>query len=318
MIVVLAIAVLAACVYWYTYPKFGHLLYHFGNALEAKLYGFNKTTVRLKGIDHKIWSNFKTDKPLLLLVHGFSANYAVWLRYAKHFKDDYHVVMLDLAGHGETGYQPEWDYSIAAQSARLADLITTLGHKNAHIVGNSMGGFIAAHMAVYFSEVCASIVLIDPAGVSSPTPSKMVQLQAQGINPFYIDSDADFQRFYQMVMAKPPYAPNIVKAALSEQYQIKKHQLMKIFKDFNNQHNYLQGELDKISCPSLLIWGAKDDLIDVSSAEVWRSGLNCAVHIWDDVGHMPMFEVPKRSALATLAFLQQQKSKAKKDESQLS
>jgi abhydrolase domain-containing protein 6 len=307
MIIVLVITLAAASAYWLSYPKLGHCLYYYGNALEAKLYGFNKTTITLNGIDHKIWTNTKTDKPMLLLVHGFSANYAVWLRYAKNFTDDYHVVMLDLAGHGETGYEPDWDYSIAAQSARLAELITTLGHKNAHIVGNSMGGYIAAHMAIYYSEVCASIVLIDPAGINSPIPSKMGKLQAQGINPFYIENDADFARFYQMVMAKPPYAPNIVKAALSEQYQTKKHQLMKIFKDFNNQQDRLQNELSKISCPSLLIWGAKDDLIDVSSAALWCNGLNCASHIWDDVGHMPMFEVPKRSAQATLAFLQQKK-----------
>lgn len=303
MMLFLAAMILVALAYWYTYPKLGHYLYAFGNGLEAKLYGLDKFDMTLKGIEHKVWSNNKRDKPLLLLVHGFSASYAVWLRYSKHFNKDYHVVMLDLAGHGETGYEEDWDYSIAAQSARLQELITQLGHKKAHIVGNSMGGFIAAHMAVHYHEVCASIVLIDPAGVDSPNPSKMVTMQAQGSNPFYIKNDADFDRFYKMVMFKPPYAPKIVKSAISEQYQAKKYQLMKIFDDFNNQNNYLKSELEKITCPSLVIWGTQDHLIDVSAAKVWSDGLHCASYVWDDVGHMPMFETPKRTALVTLAFL---------------
>lgn len=219
--VFLAIIILAAIVYWYTYPKLGHYLYSFGNALEAKLYGLVKFDMTLEEIEHKVWSNNKSEKPLVLLVHGFSASYAVWLRFSRHFNKDYHVVVLDLAGHGETGFDQNWDYSIAAQSARLQELITQLGHNKAQIVGSSMGGFIAAHMAVHYPDVCASIVLIDPAGIDSPSPSKMVEMQAHGSNPFYIENDADFARFYQMVMFKPPYAPKIVKSAISEQYQAK-------------------------------------------------------------------------------------------------
>lgn len=78
---------------------------------------------------------------------------------------------------------------------------------------------------------------------------------------------------------------------------------MKIFEDFKNQNNYLKSELEKITCPSLVIWCTQDHLIDVSAAKVWSDGLQCPSHIWDDVGHMPMFEVPKRTALATLAFI---------------
>ena len=308
MTIVIVLFVLMGIAYWYTYPRFGHWLYLYGNAAEAKLYGFKKSVIPLQGIDHKVWTSHSPNKPLLLLVHGFSASHAVWLRYAKYLTDDYFVVIPDLAGHGETGFEQDWDYSIEAQSKRLVSLIKTLGHSQAHVIGNSMGGFIAAHMGRYFSDECASITLIDPAGVESPIPSKMVQMQAEGINPFFIENEAEFARFYQMVMAKPPYAPKIVKAAISEQYQTRKEQLSKIFNDYNRRNNYLQDELKQITCPSLVIWGAKDDLIDVSSVSVWLEGLKCTSHVWYDVGHMPMFEVPERTAFATLEFLKQQKN----------
>jgi len=308
MIILIVLITLLGVAYWYTYPKLGHYLYAYSNALEAKLYGFTEQTIELEGITHTVWTNSQENKPILLLVHGFSASHAVWLRYAKFFIDDYHVVIPDLAGHGKTGFMEEWDYSIEAQSKRLMLLINDFGSERAHIVGNSMGGFIAAHMGRYYADSCLSITLIDPAGVSSPHPSKMGLLMAEGCNPFYINNDAEFARFYAMTMARPPFLPGIVKSALSLQYQSRRHELEKIFRDYNRHYNDLESELNAIKCPSMLIWGAKDDLIDVSSASVWSESLNCRAHIWYDLGHMPMLEAPERTACATVEFLNQQKN----------
>ena len=308
MIILLILVIMMALTYWYTYPKLGHYLYFYGNTIEAKLYGFAQKNINIDGISHSVWSNNNSTKPMLLLVHGFSASHAVWLRYAKHFTNDYHVVIPDLAGHGKTGYSEQQDYTIDAQAKRLIQLIHQMGSENAHIVGNSMGGYIAAHMATYYPEMCLSIGLIDPAGLNSPKPSKMGLLISEGGNPFFINNDAEFGRFYNMTMARPPYIPNVVKSALSQQYQMRREELVKIFEDFNRQHNYLATELNKVKCPCLLIWGAKDELIDVSCVEVWAGLLNCEQHVWHDLGHMPMLEAPERTACATAEFLNRQKN----------
>ncbi len=298
MLILLLLAVLIGIAYWRTYPRFGDWLYHYGNKLEANLVGLTQSSVNAGGITHQVWTNQQPNKPMLLLVHGYSASHAVWIRFARYFSQDYYVVIPDLAGHGETGYQTEWDYSIDAQSKRVSDIILALGHTNAHIVGNSMGGYIAAHMGRFYPDVCLSLTLIDPAGVSSPTPSKMLTLLQQGENPFLIESDAQFKRFYSMVMARPPFAPRVVKDALSQVYQQRRDELAKIFSDYNRQDNYLEAELKDVKPPTLLIWGALDELIHVSSVEVWQQCLNCTAIVWHDLGHMPMMEAPERTAFA--------------------
>ena len=187
-------------------------------------------------------------------------------------------------------------------------MIVHFNHDSAHIVGNSMGGFIAAQMARFNGEKCLSITLIDPDGIVSPEPSVMMKMLSEGNNPFFIHNDVEFLRFYSMAMARPPFVPGIVKSAISEQYQARRDELQKIFNDYNKLSEFLDDELVKINIPALVIWGAKDELIHVSSAKIWADKLNCVCHVWHDLGHMPMVEASERTAFATHAFLNQHKN----------
>ncbi|MBT0586312.1 alpha/beta fold hydrolase [Alteromonas oceanisediminis] len=304
MWIILLFIILLVGVYWAYYARAGAWIYRQGNKFEAKLYGLKQTRMTLGGIEHAVWRSADSAKPMLLLVHGFTANHSVWLRFARFFTRDYYVVIPDLAGHGDTGFDQQTDYSITAQAERLVELIKASGHSRAHVVGNSMGGFIAAYLARFHADVCSSVVLIDPAGVKSPEPSPLMTLLSEGVNPFVMESDDDFERFYGMVMARPPYAPGSVHRAIGRQYQARARQYEKIFADYNQPEAYLDDELKTIDCPSLVIWGAQDQLIDVSSVSVWQEGLDCDTHVWADLGHMPMIEAPERTAYAVRHFIQ--------------
>lgn len=166
-----------------------------------------------------------------------------------------------------------------------------------------MGGFIAAHFAKNFPDRTLSALLIDPAGVLSPQPSDMDKMLSKGRNPFEINNHKEFKEFYAMTMAQPPWLPEFVLAAISEQYQKRRPELRLIFRDFYNQH-MLDNELDEIHVPMLLLWGEEDRLIHVSSAAVWRAGIpNIQVEIWPGIGHMPMVESPERTATLYKTFL---------------
>ncbi|WP_100641382.1 alpha/beta fold hydrolase [Alteromonas facilis] len=302
MSILFVLVLLVIVVYWKTYPRFGHWLYDFANDLEEKLYGFKKRTAMLDGIEYHFWQNANESKPLLILLHGFSADHTVWLRFANNLNEHFFVVIPDMAGHGATGFDQRWSYTPKAQADRIALLIEQLGHTKAHIVGNSMGGLIAAHLACHTAK-CASVTLIDPAGLKTPIPSTMDKLINNGENPFFIDNKAAFKRFYNMVMARPPFIPSVVKDAVCEKYMAKEQELQQIWGDFNQNEGYLKADLPNCHCPALVIWGAKDELIHVSGANEWQQGLNCTAHIWYDLGHMPMVEAPSRTAYAVKQFV---------------
>ncbi len=285
-----------------TYPTVGELAFQGGAATEARMYGLQKTAVDIGELQMVTYQGGPADGASIVMLHGYTADKDVWPRFAKQFLNDYRVIIPDLAGHGETGFNPQWDYSIAAQSARVADLMDTLGIEKAHVIGNSMGGFITAYFAIHYPDRTLSAAPIDPAGVISPELSDMGRALAQGHNPFLIRTEQDFADFYPMTMAQPPWLPGFVLDAMAKKYIDRREQHAHIFADFHD--SVLTKDLARLQAPALLIWGRKDRLIDVSAVGVWSANVpHLQVEILDGVGHMPMVEVPKQTARIYRAFL---------------
>ena len=289
---------------WLSTPSNGFAAYRSGAALEARLYGFDTINVdigemRIAAYD----SGAAPGRDTLVLLHGYSADRQVWPRFARHLLDQYRVIIPDLAGHGDTGFDPAWDYSAPAQARRVAALLDRLGIERAHIAGNSMGGFITAHFALAYPQRSLSATLIDPAGVESPKASDADSERAAGRNPFLIHDRAEFDAFYAMTMQQPPLMPGFMLAGIAEQYQQHRDALATIFSGFY-QHDMLDAQLAQITVPTLLIWGSGDRIIDISAAQVWQQGVPKAeLSVFDGIGHMPMVEVPKATAERVRAFL---------------
>lgn len=290
-----------------TYPKIGHVTFALAAAAEARAYGLRKESVDIGELRLVTYQGGPPDaKEAIVMLHGYSADKEVWPRFARHLVDDYRVIIPDLAGHGEAGFDTAWDYRAPAQARRVVALLDQLGIEKVHIIGNSMGGLIAAHFALAYPQRTRSVGLIDPAGVTAPQPSDMDRMVAQGRNPFEVSSRAEFDDFYAMTMARPPWLPGFVLAAMAEDYQARQPQLAQIFWKGFHGRDPLDVRLAEIRAPVLLLWGSEDRLIDVSAAEVWAAGLQHEqLVIEDGVGHMPMVEQPARTAEQYRQFLTQ-------------
>ena len=284
----------------------GSFVYQHATELEAGLYGLQADQVDIGEMTmHLFRTELKEGRPTLLMLHGYSADKNVWTRFAKHFTEGYNVIVPDMAGHGATGFDPNWDYGGVAQVARLLKLLDELKIKKVHIIGNSMGGFIAAHFARLHPERTNSAALVDPAGVTSPEQSDMEKMLESGRNVFEISSREEFDEFYAMTMAQPPFFPDFILAAVAEQYKQRKGQLRAIFQDFHGKQA-LDKALQEIHVPVLLLWGDKDRLLHVSAVEVWKAGIkDIQVKVWPEIGHMPMMEIPSESADVYLEFLKE-------------
>lgn len=285
-------------------PAVGAVLYDTIAATEAQVYGLHTERHDLGELTMVV--NVAPAAPgqdTVVMLHGYSADKRVWSRFARHLIGDYGVVIPDLAGHGETGFSPDWDYRIPAQAVRVMALLDAMGIERAHVIGNSMGGFTAAHVARLFPGRTLSVTLVDPAGITAPTPSEMDRMIARGHNPFLFDKPSDFDTFYPMSMAKPPPLPPSILGAIAQSYVDRRGELDQIFGDFYGR-DMLDGRLHDIDVPALVVWGQHDRLIDVSAAEVWARDLPQAeALVFEDLGHMPMVEDPAGLAEAYRAFL---------------
>ena len=293
--------------------QFGAYVLRLTHTIESTLYGFTPHYKKVGDFTYFYLQNTPrygkgSDrsgkmKPTLVLLHGFSAEHTVWLRCAKTLGKHYHIVLVDLPGHGVTGYQAEHDYSIPAQTQRLEQFLSAIGLNQVHIAGNSMGGFIAAQFALFFPDNTQSIICVDPAGVTPPQPSTLQELAAEGRNPFFMDKPEQFDAFFHLTMAQPPYFPNSIKQYKAHEYVRNKTQLEHIYHDFFNLEHKLDDKLELISCPILMLWGGLDQIIHISCAQVWQDKTKATTIIWEDLGHMPMLEAPKQTADEIIRFI---------------
>lgn len=283
--------------------KVGEKIMNVGVKVEAKMSNLEVKRVTANGISTVLFEGGDRSKPTMVMVHGYSADKTVWLRFARYFTDDYHVVIPDMPGHGETGFEDHWPYDVPSQAKHVIALMDEMGVDKFHVTGNSMGGFIAATLAANHGDRIITSMPIDPAGVRSPIRSDMEEMFTQGRNPFLFDDREGFDEMYAMTMAKPPLLPDVALDAMAQDYIKRRPQLTTIHEQFAGNH-MLDDRLHEIKVPFLVVWGAKDQILHVSATDKWVEGVpHAQSHVFDELGHMPMLEDAEATAKVVKQFL---------------
>jgi abhydrolase domain-containing protein 6 len=285
------------------YLAFPAVLLHLAMRYERGLAGLDEKGLELGG-GRMSYLEGGTGAPVLL-VHGFAADKDNWTRFARHVPEGFRMVAPDLPGFGESTRDPAKRYDILSQVERLRAFAQTTGLGRVHVLGNSMGGQIAAVYAALYPEAVASLTLLAPGGLRTARPSEMAKALAEGRNPLVVESPADFHRLMSFVFVEPPSVPGPVLRHFAERAALSRAFNDKVWNDLMSPPDPLEPYLGRIQARTLVIWGDSDRVLDVSGAEVVRSGLPSAeVVILKDCGHAPMIERPEESAAHWLRFVQ--------------
>lgn len=238
----------------------------------------------------------------LLLLHGFGANKDNFSRVAAYLTPRYRVIIPDHIGFGESAHPPDADYSPTAQAERIHKLARTLEIDSLDVGGSSMGGQIALSYAAMYPGEVKSLWLLAPAGVWSAPPSEMrVNFDKTGENPLLVRNEEDFARLFLLVMSDPPFVPRPVLNVLAQE-RIQNFTLeQRIFEQI--VADSLEQRISGLATPTLIVWGTRDRLIHVETANVLRALLpNSEVIIMPEIGHAPMIERPRQTAEDYLRF----------------
>ncbi len=130
------LVVIVACVAgYYAFPEkvAGYMI----DAARSQA-GLTKKMIKID--DHNIVYLEGGKGPTILLLHGYAANKDNWLKLAPYLIKDYHVVIPDIPGYGESSMIEKASYNLSNQMSRLHKLALALELKKFHIAGNSMGG----------------------------------------------------------------------------------------------------------------------------------------------------------------------------------
>jgi pyruvate dehydrogenase E2 component (dihydrolipoamide acetyltransferase) len=226
------------------------------------------------------------DSVPVLLLHGFGADLNAWMFTQPTLAEGRRVIALDLPGHGgsakDVGAGDAEGLTAAVDAA-----ISALGFERVHLVGHSMGGAVAASLALQRPELAATLTLIASAGLGPE------------INATFIDGfiRAARRREAAEVLGLLVHDPALVSRRMVEDVLRYKRldgvaaalaTIAEAWFRGGRQSIDLTGALASLQLPVQIIWGREDRIIPVTHAEALAARL--PVNILDAAGHLPHME----------------------------
>jgi len=220
--------------------------------------------------------------PPLVFIHGLGAESLNWVPAMLDMHGHFHVYAIDLLGHGDTE-KPDIAYSIEQQSEMLRQFLATQNIKSADLVGVSMGGWIALKLAIEHPEVVNRLVVADAAGLKFQTNIT--------VKNFLPATPEEFSAFMAMLTPRQYPAPYPVRRDFLNQVAEHAWITRRIFDSFLTYQDVLDGKLQEVKAPALVIWGKQEKLIPLSVGEQMKQQLpNSSLLVCSDSGHLAVYE----------------------------
>lgn len=249
-----------------------------------------------------------TAQPVIVLLHGAFSSSHTFIPWALILSEQYRVILMDLPYFGLTGHFEDNLSSYRRSTALVKSLLDVLEIASVHIGGNSLGGAVAWYFAGIYPEMTESLLLIDAvppvlerrsfgllsqpwlAGILSQfTPRFLIK---RLLSTAYGDSTQltdDIVDRYHTILRKA----GTRKAILTTKSEpVTDAELMSV--------------LENVTAPTFVIWGKQDTWIPIAALEIFKTVLSIPaenIHIFPELGHLPMEESPDQSITPYEIFL---------------
>lgn len=253
------------------------------------------------------------DAPAVVLVHGFAASLHAWEPWVQRLSPEYRVVSLDLPGHGLTrapdGYQASGERSVAV----VDELTRRLGVERFVLGGNSMGGGVAWNYALTHPDRLRGLVLVDAAGWPDPDRDSrdapmVFKLLANPVGR-YVLRNTDPALMAERGLKQAYGDERLVTDALVTRYvelaRAPGHRAILTGGRGGAGKPVTPETFRAIRTPTLVMTGEKDALIPAAHARGFAGAIPGAkLVVYPEGGHVPMEQLPDRSAADLRAFLE--------------
>ncbi|MDQ6751743.1 MAG: alpha/beta hydrolase [Actinomycetota bacterium] len=262
------------------------------------------------------------DGPPIVFVHGHSGSWSNWLENLPHFAERHRVVAFDLPGFGHSE-MPAQGVSIENYGRTVDAVMEELGVDQAAIVGNSMGGFVGAELALKFPHRVQRLVLVSAAGLAT----KYIGLSAEFLRRRSVVAFARAVNTYasfpearaSTLMRRPRLRRALLGMVAHHPDRLPVPISMELVRgtgkpaaadalDALLDYDY-RDRLEDVRCPTLIVWGEDDRTVPVESAgEYERLIPGSRKVVLLDTGHVPMVERPVRFNALLDEFLAEEPS----------
>ena len=246
----------------------------------------------------------------LVLVHGLGGAAANWLALAPLLLPRWRLLVPELPGHGGSEPLPAAP-SLNAYADRIGLLMKDEGFTPAPVVGHSLGGAISLRLAIRRPDAVSALVLTGSAGISSSLRRARYGLTITGILKPGRKIAPHRERVARSTLLKwlvfgrwgaadpPALPPDLVEAFLAgpARHTDTVSAAKALVRDDPRP------DLEHVRCPSLVLWGARDNQLPIEDAFDYARRLQAPLRVIADCGHLLIGERPDACADAIETFL---------------
>jgi pimeloyl-ACP methyl ester carboxylesterase len=232
----------------------------------------------------------------LVLVHGLGARGEDWGAMMPALAaQGFHVYALDLLGYGRSP-RPDVSYSISMEETVVVEFMQAMHVARADVGGWSMGGWISMKLALDHPEMVDRLMIYDSAGTYFPATF--------GPELFTPNDTAGVRKLIAILTPKPRNIPEFAAKAMVRKLQRNAWVLDRSTASMLNGRDLLDFRLHNIRQPMLIVWGAQDELIPLSTGEaIHKSVPQSVLAIVQGCGHLAPAECSKPVIESTVEFL---------------
>jgi pimeloyl-ACP methyl ester carboxylesterase len=248
--------------------------------------------------------------PPVVFVHGLGGAWQNWLENIPRTAEERRVLALDLPGFGRSE-MPSGEITVPGYGRCVEEFCSQLGLDEVVLVGNSMGGFVAAETTIQFPSRVERLVLVSAAGISITNlmrrPAQTWGRVAAALGTYgAANTRAAISRpvLRQLSLGFVMRHPTRLRADLCwEQVHAAGTPGFRPALDALLDYDF-RDHLEEISCPTLIVWGKEDMLVPVKDADEFEQLIpNARQILMEDTGHVPMLERPVKFNDCLIEFL---------------
>lgn len=236
----------------------------------------------------------------VILLHGLADDADIWAETIPALASKFRVFSLDQIGFGESD-KPPIQYRVRTLVEFLDGFYKAAAIDRATLIGNSLGGWVAAAFAIAHPEKVDRLVLVDAAGLSTAWT-----LTRETLASLNISTMAGMRQALELIL----YDQSRITDAMVEQAwtaQLKKHDgytVDRLIESFLRKEDFLDDGIGRVAAPTLVVWGREDRLTPLAGGEAFTREIRGArLRVIDRCGHEPQLECPEPLNAAVLDFL---------------
>lgn len=244
----------------------------------------------------------------LVLIHGAGDNLKMWYNQVPVFARSFRVITYDVRGSGKTE-SPEGKYSVSLLAQDAYELMKAIGVKEAYFVGYSMGGRIAAQLALNYPKLVKALVLASSSPDLTPPPPEALGRRREMLE---LLDKGDMKAFVEL-MARDVFSPGFESSHPTEFEEYMKVKLQNkpdgIARIMRMGQPRSSPDLSKIKCPVLLLVGENDWIMGLAQGKEAHEAIRGSKLVVLPAGHAAPIESPDKFNSAVVEFLNEVKSK---------